>query len=99
MQTYIRPLRPAKKPKKLLIDRAADVMAYVSPLLGVPQVVQIFVEKDATGLSLFSWASFALVAVVFLLYAVKHQIKPLIVTEALWLAMYAAVIPGILIYG
>ena len=100
MHTHRRHVRPAKsKAKKAPIDRAADVMGYMSPLLGVPQVVQIFVTHNASGLSLFTWASFAVVSSVFLAYALKHQIKPLIVAEALWLAIYAAVIPGILIYG
>lgn len=74
-------------------------MAVVSPLLGVPQAVEIFVERDASGLSLFSWLAFTAVALVFLAYAITHRIKPLIVAEALWLVVYAAIIPGILIYG
>lgn len=89
----------AKKAKKTVIDRAMDVVAVISPMLGVPQAVQIFVEHNATGLSLFSWASFAAVAFVFLLYAIQHNIKPLIISEASWLVLYAVIIPGILIYG
>lgn len=86
------------KPKKP-IDRAMDVVAVVSPMLGVPQAIQVFTTQDAAGLSLFSWLAFAAVAVVILLYAVSHQIKPLIIAQSLWLAVYAAIIPGILMYS
>jgi uncharacterized protein with PQ loop repeat len=100
MHTHLRHARPAThEANKSLIDRAADVMAFASPLLGLPQVVQVFVTHDASGLSLFSWVAFAVVALIFLLYAIKHQIKPLIVAEGLWLVIYLAVIPGILLYG
>ncbi|HVI69436.1 MAG TPA: hypothetical protein VM581_03170 [Magnetospirillaceae bacterium] len=85
--------------KREPIDRVMDVVAVVSPMLGVPQVIQIFTSQDASSLSLFSWASFAGVSTIFLLYALKHQLRPLIVTQILWLAVYAAIIPGILIYG
>jgi uncharacterized protein with PQ loop repeat len=88
-----------KKPKKHPIDLAADLVGYVSPALGLPQAVQIYATQDATGLSLFSWASFAAVSAVFLIYGIRHKIKPLIVANGLWMAIYAAVIPGILIYG
>lgn len=81
------------------IDRAMDVVSVVSPLMGVPQAFQIYQTQSATGLSLFSWLAFAGVAFVFLLYAVDHKIKPLIIAEALWLGVYAAVIPGIILYG
>lgn len=90
-----------KKPKlkKSPVDRAMDVVAIASPALGVPQAVQIFATQDASGLSLLSWGSFACVSIVFLLYGLQHHIKPLILTQVLWLTIYAAVIPGILIYG
>lgn len=76
-----------------------DVVAVVAPLLGIPQAVLIFSERDASGVSLFSWVAFAVVAIVFLMYAIAHKIKPLIVTNALWLVVYVSIIPGILIYG
>lgn len=100
MHTYLRHVRPANgKAKRYPIDRAADVVGFASPLLGVPQVIQIFQTHDAHGLSLFTWVSFALVSAIFFAYGLKHQLKPLIIAEGLWLAIYAAVIPGILIYG
>ena len=81
------------------IDNVMDVVAVVAPLLGIPQAVLIFSERDASGVSLFSWVAFAVVAIVFLMYAIAHKIKPLIVTNALWLVVYVSIIPGILIYG
>ncbi len=91
--------KSTNKPKKHPIDLAADLVGYISPALGLPQAVQIYATHDATGLSLFSWASFAAVSAVFLVYGIRHKIKPLIVANGLWMAIYAAVIPGILIYG
>lgn len=95
----LHPTPASKKAKPTPIDRTMSIVAFLGPMLGVPQVVQVYAGQNASGLSLFSWVAFALVALVFLLYALKHRIKPLIITEGLWLAIYLAVIPGILIYG
>lgn len=99
MQTHESAGPADKKPKKHPIDLVADLAGYVSPALGLPQAVQIYATHDATGLSMFTWASFAAVSGVFLAYGLRHKMKPLIVANGLWMAIYAAVIPGILIYG
>jgi MtN3 and saliva related transmembrane protein len=89
--------KKAKKPTTT-IDRLMNVAAFASPLMGVPQVVQIFTTEDAAGLSLFSWLAFAMIAVVFLLYAMAHNIRPLVIAQSLWLVVYGGVVGGILIY-
>ena len=68
--------RRHKKPNQT-VDRVMDVVAVVSPLLGVPQAVQIFTEQDATGVSLFSWVAFAAVAIVFLV-VLKNTLTALV---------------------
>ena len=98
MPSHSHPHIHAKK-LKAPIDRVMDVVAVASPFLGVPQAIQIFATGDAAGLSLFSWLAFATTGAIFLLYGIKHQIVPVIVSQSLWMFIYAAVIPGILIYG
>lgn len=88
-----------RKPEVRMVDNLMSLAAFASPLLGVPQAVQVFANEDASGLSMFSWVAFAVVAVVFLIYALMHKIKPLIVAQSLWLIVYAAVIAGIILYG
>jgi MtN3 and saliva related transmembrane protein len=92
------PLRHHEKPRSG-IDKTMIVVSVVSPLFGLPQVLQVYQTQTAAGLSLFSWLAFAGVAFVFLLYALHHNLKPLIIAESLWLAVYIAIIPGILMYA
>ncbi|MBP9826892.1 hypothetical protein KBC99_00230 [Candidatus Saccharibacteria bacterium] len=88
--------KPAKKP---WIDKAVMVTAFVEPLAGLPQVIQIFHTRSAKDLSLSSWVAYQLVTVIWLLYGITHKEKPIIIYQGLWLFVQTLVIIGIVIYG
>ncbi len=81
-----------------VIDKAMTLAAVVSPIMTLPQVWLIFSTKSATGVSIYTWASYLLFNIVFLTYAIAHGIKPLIVNSVLWIIMDILVVVGILVY-
>jgi uncharacterized protein with PQ loop repeat len=81
-----------------VIDWLMMFTAVVYPLTGVPQAVQIFTTHTAAGVSLWSWGGFMLFDIIELAYGIVHDIKPLVLTGFIWLAVDALVIAGILIY-
>lgn len=82
-----------------MTEKMALLAGVLYPLSAVPQVVKIYGQKDASGLSLLSWAGFALIEIVFLVYGSAHRLKPIIITGALWLVVYGLIIGGIIYYG
>lgn len=88
--------KPGKHPA---LDSLVALMAIAGPLLGLPQAIQIFVERDATGLSIWAWLGFTAYTLVFLTYGIVYRLRPVIVTQILWLCLYLAVISGIVVYG
>lgn len=88
-----------KKGKHIFLDRLVVVMAVVGPLLGIPQVVDIYVGQDASGVSLLAWLGFSFYTLVFLIYGITYKLRPVIVAQSLWLCVYVFVISGILLYG
>ena len=88
-----------KRDYKLFTERAALVAAIVYPLSAVPQAIQIFVRHEARDLSLITWAGFALIELVFLAYGVVHNLRPIILSGVLWMAVYAIIIAGIVEYS
>lgn len=92
----------AKKTKttdKPWIDKAVMITAFVEPLIGLPQVIQIFTTKSAADISLSSWVGYQFVTVLWLIYGIKHKEKPIIWYQGLWLVVQTLVIIGILKYG
>lgn len=98
MANHILHTKISRKDRKL-VDKTMMFVSVVAPLLALPQVWEIYSQKMAENVSLFTWASFALFAIIYLLYGIVHRLKPLIITNILWLAVEAAVIAGIIIYG
>jgi uncharacterized protein with PQ loop repeat len=87
-----------RKKQITFIDRLMTVAAVVHPLMGTPQVYQIYSTQDVGGISLFTWFGFMLLGLVFLLYGIVHRIRPLIVTQILWFIVDFLVVLGVLLY-
>jgi uncharacterized protein with PQ loop repeat len=81
------------------IDRAMIVVSIIHPLTAVPQAIKIYATHDAKSLSLATWLMFIMIGVVFLIYAVTHKIKPLILNQLIWFAVDVTITIGILLYG
>lgn len=87
-----------KKKKVTPFDMVVIVAAFLYPLSSIPQVIQIF-HGSTDGVSLYSWAGFAVFATIFLVYGFKYRIVPMIITNSVWLLMDILVIIGLLVNG
>lgn len=75
------------------------VTAIAQPLITLPQVFIIFGHHAAVGVSLVTWGGYELFAATWLVYGIVHRLKPIMLTECLWILVQGAVIIGILRYG
>jgi uncharacterized protein with PQ loop repeat len=89
--------RSATQPS--VLNKAILCVAFLEPLFTVGQIWQIWEHKDATGNSLVTWVFFDISAVIWLLYALKLNIRPLIITELLWIFAQTIVIAEILYFS
>ena len=51
-------LYPTKDPLKRFMDKAIYVVGVFGPLMTIPQVIKIWGDKTAAGVSLISWVSY-----------------------------------------
>ena len=89
---------PHPNPYKNFLDKIIYLVSFLGPLFTIPQVMAVWVEKDATGVSLFSWASYSVLAFVWLLYGIAHKEKPIIFANVLWIIMDLLIVIGVVIY-
>lgn len=90
------------KNKKLFVkevDKAMVLVAVLHPLMATPQIYAIYSNQSAEDVSLATWVLFSLMGVVFLSYGLIHKLKPIILTQILWLIVDAIIIVGILLYS
>lgn len=89
----------ASKKEKQVLDKLVYVVGVAFPLMTIPQIIEIWAAQDATGLSLISWGGYMVFSFIYLLWAIADGIKVIIISQTIWLVVYAAVIAGIVIYG
>jgi uncharacterized protein with PQ loop repeat len=76
-------------------DRFILLISIIYPLSAIPQLIDIF-RGAIDGVSLISWAGFLVCASLFLVYGLRHQVWPMILSNTLWVLVDGLVVVGIL---
>ncbi|HLD06164.1 MAG TPA: PQ-loop domain-containing transporter [Candidatus Nanoarchaeia archaeon] len=90
---------PHRNPAIRLLDKALLWIAVIGPLMALPQVVKVYAEQNAAGLSLFSWTLFAVLNIPWIFYGIVHRERPILIAYCLWLLVNTAVVVGIVVYA
>ncbi len=98
MANHILHAKISRKDRKL-IDKAMIIVCVIAPLLSLPQAWTIYSNQNAENVSLITWVSFLGFAIIYILYGVVHKIKPLVITNILWIIVEFIIVVGILMYG
>jgi len=73
------------------------IFALIEPLATIPQIYNIWIYKDTSGVSLATWTFYSLTYFIWLLYGIKTTDKPIIASDALWSTTQILVVIGILV--
>jgi uncharacterized protein with PQ loop repeat len=77
--------------------KTVDAMAYIVGVGGniavIPQIIKAW-ESEAPGLAVSTWLLFSLVGIIWLVYAILHKQKPLIVAQTVSIAVNMLVVGG-----
>lgn len=83
--------------RKRKARKAVDKMAYVVGVGGnlavVPQIIRAW-ESDAPGLAVSTWILFSFIGMIWLVYAIQHNQKPLIVAQTVGISCNLLVVTG-----
>jgi uncharacterized protein with PQ loop repeat len=85
--------------KTVLIEKIVGVVVLIYPLTAVPQIVKIWVHKNATGVSVLTWILFLLMIVPLICYSVIKKEHKLTFMWSSWAIIYVVVIVGTILYG
>ncbi len=83
---------------KRIVDTLIYPIAMFGPIMTIPQVWIIWVDKNAGGVSAVSWGAYMITAVFWLNYGIIHKEKPIIFSSCLWLVLEALIVTGTLMY-
>jgi len=90
---------PAREPLRRFLDRVMFLVALLVPIALLPQVIQIYGEKDASGLSIYTWVLLTFGNALWALYGFVHRDKIILLANVLITLLNLSVVIGILKYS
>lgn len=83
---------------KRVLDKMVYAVGVLGPLSTIPQIIKIWIGKNASGISLITWVFYLIGAIVLFFYGTAHKEKPLIIMYFLWIIVDVILIIGIIFY-
>jgi uncharacterized protein with PQ loop repeat len=81
------------------LRRLLGVWSIVTMLMTVPQVWTIWVGHQAAGVSMLSWSAYLVSALLWLWFGIRKRDRNIYLPCLGWIALDAAVIAGVVVYG
>jgi MtN3 and saliva related transmembrane protein len=82
------------KKQKSSIDYLIFIAAIATPIMTLPQVYAIWIDHSR-GASIVTWASYVLIAFIWLAYGIKYRDKPIMIMQSLCIVTYSSIVVGL----
>ena len=89
----------AHDPRPTVLERGLRAFSVVTMLLTIPQVTTIWVDGNASGVSLISWGAYLASACLWFVYGVQKRDKTIYVACLGWILLDAAVVAGVIVHA
>jgi uncharacterized protein with PQ loop repeat len=93
------PAAAADARSEALLRRLLGAMSIFTLLMTVPQVLTIWVGKEAAGVSVLSWGAYLLSALLWFWFGIRKQDRNIYLPCIGWILLNGAVVAGAVVYG
>lgn len=84
---------------KRVMDKLIYAAIVIKLTMTVPQVVLIWTTQNASGVSMYTWITYAASSTVWTLYGIMHKEKPIIISSTISLVLEITIVGGTIFYG
>ena len=84
---------------KRLMDKLIYIVGIIGPIMTIPQILKIWIDKNAAGISVITWFTYTIISIFWLIYGMMHKEKPIIFTSFLLFIFDAFVVVGAIMFG
>lgn len=81
------------------LENILRLLSVAALLMTVPQVLTIWIGRDAAGVSLLSWGTYLVSACLWFVYGLQKRDKTIYLACIGWIILDAAIVIGIVLYG
>lgn len=90
-------VQPAQSEK--MLRAALGGMSIFTMVMTIPQVLTIWVNHQAAGVSILSWSAYLFSAVLWFWFGLKQKDKNIYLPCIGWIALNSAIVAGAVVYG
>jgi uncharacterized protein with PQ loop repeat len=83
---------------KNTMDKLIYFVGLSGPVMSIPQLFNIWIERNTRGVSEITWSAFLIIAFFWLTYGILHREKPIIMTYIGWIIIDSLIIAGLMLY-
>ncbi len=80
------------------LEKVLRGLSVFTMFMTVPQVLTVWIGRDAGGVSLVSWLSYLLAACLWFVYGVQKRDKTIYLACVGWVVLDAAIVVGVLVH-
>jgi len=81
-----------------VFDHFMFFIAILGPIMTIPQVYDIWSTKKVAGFSSLTWGSYTFLTIFWIIYALVHKEKPVLLQSAAFFILNGLVLIGILLF-
>ncbi len=89
---------PPRPPSASALEKVLRGLSVFTMLMTVPQVLAVWIDHDAGGVSLVSWLSYLLAACLWFVYGLQKRDKTIYLACIGWVVLDAAIVAGVVIH-
>ena len=67
--------------------------------MAIPQILKIWVERDASGVSILTWSMLLIFSLFWITYGIIHKDRPILFSNIAWVFFESLIIIGLVAYG
>lgn len=86
-------------PSDKAMKRLLGALSIFTLVMTVPQILAIWVSREAAGVSLLSWSAYWISALVWFWYGIRKRDRNIYLPCLGWLLLDGAVVVGAVLYG
>lgn len=80
------------------LEKFLRVLSVVTMLMTVPQVLTVWVDQNASGVSLLSWGAYLFSACLWFVYGIQKRDKTIYLACIGWIVLNAAIVIGAIVH-
>ncbi len=82
-----------------MINKSVFALAVLNILVTIPQIMKIWIGREAEGVSLITWSGYAIGSTFWLLYGLLHKDKAIIFGSAGGVVVNSSIVVGVLLFS